>query len=231
MPKKIVSFGDSFVFGSELTANHDGTKAWAGMIAKELNVDYETLAVPGCGNENITRQILTYFSNNPCENTLAVINWTWGARWDFYITGIEKWTTLGLTCVPSKLAQYVPISEAEKILEFYKNYPGNSTLWDKIRSLQTIYTAQQYLKSLRVVNIQTYMDAELWDQTWHAPDYVQTLQALTKDDLQNFQGKSFLDWSYYHGYAVTDVGLHPLENAHAAARDLWIDDYSRALKL
>lgn len=231
MAKKIVSFGDSFVFGSELKDNSDGSKAWPALVAKELDIEYETLSVPGCGNENITRQIITYFSNNSCLDTLAVINWTWGARWDFYISGVETWTTLGLTCVPSKLSQHVPISEAEKILEFYKNYPGNSTLWDKMRSLQTIYTAQQYMKSLGVVNIQTYMDAGLWDQTWHAPDYIQTLQALTKDDLQNFQDKSFLDWSYHHGHAVTDVGLHPLETAHVAARDLWIDTYSRALNL
>jgi len=231
MTKKIVSFGDSFVFGTELKDNIDGSKAWPALVAKELDIEYETLSVPGCGNENITRQIITYFSNNSCLDTLAVINWTWGARWDFYISGVETWTTLGLTCVPSKLAEHVSIGEAEKILEFYKNYPGNSTLWDKMRSLQTIYTAQQYMKSLGVVNIQTYMDAGLWDQTWHAPDYIQTLQALTKDDLQNFQDKSFLDWSYQHGHAVTDVGLHPLETAHIAARDLWIDTYSRALNL
>jgi len=229
MTKKIVSFGDSFVFGSELKNNPTGAKSWPGLAAHELEVAYETLSVPGCGNENITRQIITYFSNNPCQDTLAVINWTWGARWDFYISGVETWTTLGLSCVPSKLAQHVPIGEAEKILEFYKNYPGNSTLWDKMRSLQTMYAAQQYLKSLGVANVQTFIDYELLDQQWHAPDYIKTLQALTQNNLTNFEGKSFLDWSYAHGFAVTDPGLHPLEDAHQAAKDLWIDTYATAL--
>jgi hypothetical protein len=229
MTKKIVSFGDSFVFGSELENNLNGSRAWCALAANELGVEYETLSVPGCGNENITRQIFTYFSNNSSLDTLAVINWTWGARYDFYISGVETWTTLGLSCVPSKLAQHVPISEAEKILEFYKNYPGNSTLWDKTRSLQTIYASQQYLKSLGVTNIQTFMDFEIMDQEWHAPDYIKTLQALTKDSLTNFEGKSFLDWSYAHGFTVTDPGLHPLEDAHAAAKNLWISTYADAL--
>jgi hypothetical protein len=93
MKTKIVSFGDSFVFGSELKNNNTGNKSWIGQAAKNLGVDYETLAVPGCGNENISRQILTYFSNNPGNNVFAIINWTWVARWDFYVPGKETWTT------------------------------------------------------------------------------------------------------------------------------------------
>ena len=227
--KKIVGFGDSFVFGSELVDNDDGSLAWAGLAAQRLGVDYETRAVPGCGNENISRQIFSYFSNNPSDHVLAVINWTWGARWDFYIPGHEKWVTLGLTCVPSKLEPIVGLDEAEEILKFYNKYPGHSTLWDKWRSLQTIYTTQQYLKSLNVTCIQTYMDHELWDKTWHAPDYIQTLQDLTKPQLENFEGQNFLDWSYKKGFTVTNTGLHPLEDAHQAACDLWVDIYGQAL--
>lgn len=229
--KKIVSFGDSFVFGTELKNNPTGGQAWPALAAQRLEVEYQTLAVPGCGNENISRQILHYFSNHSSQDTLAVINWTWGARWDFYVPGVEQWTTLGLTCVPSKLAHLVGLDEAEKILEFYNKYPGHSTLWDKWRTLQTIYAAQQYLKSLGVASIQTYMDYEMWDQVWHAPDYVQTLQALTQQPLQNFEGKNFLDWSRARGYPVTEPGWHPLEPAHQAACDLWIDQYQQALNI
>jgi hypothetical protein len=229
MKTKIVGFGDSFVFGSELANNNDGHKSWIALAAKQLGVDYETCAVPGCGNENITRQILTYFSNNPSDNVLAVINWTWGARWDFYVPGAEKWTTLGLSCIPSKLAPLVGLDEAEKVLEFYNKYPGHSTLWDKVRTLQTIYSSQQFLKHLGVPSIQTYMDYEMWDTTWHAPDYIKTLQDLTIKPLQNFEGLSFLDWSHEHGFPVTEPAWHPLEAAHLAACELWIDRYRTAL--
>jgi hypothetical protein len=229
MKTKIVSFGDSFIFGSELKNNENGSQAWPGLIAQKLGLDYETFAIPGCGNESITRQILSYFSTNSADNVLAVVNWTWGARWDFYISAKEQWTTLGLTCVPSKLAEYVPEPDAVRILDFYRDYPGNSTLWDKFRTLQTIYTAQQYMEKLGVISLQTYMDSDIWDQTWHAPDYIKTMQNLVQAPMKNFEGKTFLDWSYHNGFAVTDPGLHPLEDAHRAAATLWKDQYSQVL--
>jgi hypothetical protein len=229
MKNKIVGFGDSFVFGSELENNDDGSRSWIGLAAKKLGCRYETTSVPGCGNENIARQILSYFSSNPTSDTLAVINWTWGARWDFYIPGHEIWTTLGLTCVPSKLAPLVGNDEAELILEFYNKYPGHSTLWDKWRSLQAIYTAQTFLNTHGIKNIQTYMDHEIWDTTWHAPDYVRVLQDFTRPALESFEGKNFLDWSRDRGYPITDPGWHPLEPAHDAACDLWLERYQQAL--
>jgi hypothetical protein len=228
--KKIVSFGDSFVFGSELKNNDNGSRSWIGQAAEKLNVDYQTLAVPGCGNENIARQILHYFSNNSAESTLAVINWTWGARWDFYIPGVEQWTTLGLTCVPSRLAPLIGHKEAESVLEFYNKYPGHSTLWDKWRSLQTMFAIQNFLQMHGIVNVQTYMDYEIWDTTWHCPDYVKTLQDLTKHQMQTFEGKNFLDWSRDHDFEVTSPGLHPLEQAHDAACKLWIECYRQKLE-
>ena len=226
---KIVGFGDSFVYGSELQNNNDGDKSWVAQCAKKLGAHYETTSVPGCGNENISMQILTYFATNPKENTLAVINWTWGARYDFFVSGKEQWTTLGLTCVPSKLAPLVGLEQAEKVLEFYNIYAGKSILWDRWRSLQTIYTTQQFLKLHNISSVQTYMDANLWDTKWHAPEYIRTLQDLTKEPLQTFEGESFLDWSYTNGFEVTEIGLHPLEQAHAAACELWVVVYEQDL--
>ena len=92
MIKKIVSFGDSFIFGTELKNNNDGSKAWPGIISNRLGCNYETQAVPGCGNDHIARQIYSYFSNNSAD-VLAVINWTWIERFDFYVgEGHERWT-------------------------------------------------------------------------------------------------------------------------------------------
>ena len=80
---KIVSFGDSFIYGSELQNEIIG--AWPSLIAARLDYEYETFAVPGCGNDHIARQIYSYFSKNSTKDTLAVINWTWASRWDFYV--------------------------------------------------------------------------------------------------------------------------------------------------
>lgn len=230
MKKRIVSFGDSFVWGTELQNNPDGTKAWAGIAAQQLDADYKTLAIPGCGNENISRQVLSYFSQNPHNNCLAVINWTWALRWDFYIVNTESWVTLGPTCVPARLEQHLSQDEAQRLVNFYQDYTGKSILWDRYRTLQTMYMIQQYLKSNNIRNIQTYMDYELFGTAFHAPDYIQALQSLVQPELTNFDGLNFVDWSKKNKFEVTDPGLHPLEDAHIAACKYWVDKYRRALE-
>ena len=223
--KKIVSFGDSFVFGSELKNNHDGSQSWIAQAAKKLGYDYQTLAVPGCGNDCIARQIYSYFANNSAADTLAVINWTWSSRWDFYIVEHETWITLGPTCVPNKLKHLVEQTEAEDMIEFYRHRANSSLLWNKFRNLQTMYATQSYMKHMNISNIQTYMDYHLFDTEWHAPDYVQQLQNLVKPEMQSFEGKNFVDWSRDHKFTVTET-LHPLEDAHHAACELWQDQYN-----
>jgi hypothetical protein len=229
--KKIVGFGDSFVWGTELAGNTDGSKSWIAQAATKLGCNYSTTSVPGCGNDHIARQVYSYFANNPAQDTLAVINWTWGSRWDFYIVEHETWITLGPTCVPEKLQNLVSQTEAEDMIEFYKHRANSSILWNKFRNLQTMFAVQTYLKSKNITNIQTYMDYGMFDRRWHAPDYVQVLQDLVKPDLKLFEEQNFVDWSRSKGFTVTDEGMHPLEDAHLAACELWQDQYAQALNV
>ena len=231
MSKKIIGFGDSFVFGTEQKNNNDGSLGWIGRAAKNIGVEYHTLAVPGCGNDHIARQIYTWFSNNSAEDTLAVINWTWMHRWDFYIVEHETWITLGPTCVPEKLKDLVSRTEAEDMIEFYKHRANSSILWNKFRNLQTMFAVQTYLKNKNIANVQTYMDYEFFSQQYHAPDYIRELQNLVAPDCQLFEGQNFIDWSYKNGFKVTEIGLHPLEDAHQAACDLWQQQYAHALNV
>jgi hypothetical protein len=226
--KKIVSFGDNFIFGSELKNNRAGSRSWVAQAANNLNFAFKTYAVPGCGNDHIARQIYSYFANNSTDNTLAVINWTWTGRWDFYITEHETWITLGPTCVPDKLKHLVGQTEAENLIEFYQHRANSSLLWNKFRNLQTIYATQSYLKSQGILNIQTYMDDHLFNTEYHAPDYVQQLQNLVQLDMQSFEGKNFVDWSRDQGFLITNT-LHPLEDAHNAACELWQPIYANIL--
>lgn len=229
--KKIVSFGDSFVFGSELKHNDNGTRGWIGQAAGQLDVEYKTFSVPGCGNDHIARQIYSYFGSHDTCDTLAVINWTWMSRWDFYISEHETWITLGPTCVPEKLKDLVSRAEATDMIEFYKHRANSSITWNKVRNLQTIYAAQQYMKHKGIQSIQTYMDYLLFDTECHAPDYIQELQKLVQPAMTNFEGQNFVDWSRTNGFVVTDPGLHPLEDAHSAAKTLWADTYARLLNV
>jgi hypothetical protein len=162
--KRIVSFGDSFVFGSELKNNTDGRLAWPGQISAQLGVEYKTCAIAGCGNESIARQIYSYFFENPKQNTVAVINWTWSMRWDFYVNHTDTWVTLGPTCAPEKLYQHLDHDKAEDLIKFYKDYTGASDVWNQYRSLQAIFSAQQFLKLNQIPSIQTYMDSSLFSK-------------------------------------------------------------------
>ena len=230
MKTQIVSFGDSFVFGSELKDNHDGQKSWIGLAAQDIGVKYTTFSQPGCGNENIARQVLSYFEKNPADDVLVVINWTWAIRYDFYHVGSEKWFTLGPTCVPDKLSDKLPADEAQRVIDFYRDYLGNSTIWDRWRSLQAMYATQSYMRHKGITAIQTHMDFEIFDTTFHSPEYVRELQTLVRQELTDFEGMSFLDWSHKNGFEVTEPGLHPLEDAHRAAADLWKEKYAKFMQ-
>lgn len=228
---KIVSFGDSFVYGTELANNVNGSQSWVARAARNIGVDYETLATPGCGNERIAQQVLKYFANNSAQDTLAVINWTWSMRWDVYFVANEAWTTIGPSCVPSNLQDTLSQDQASRVIDFYNDYTGNSMLWDRYRTLQAMATAQGYLAAKAVPNVQTYMDFTVFDQTYHAPDYIQELQKIVSKPLETFEGKNFLDWSLARGYAVTQPWQHPLEDAHSAAAELWQSRYAQALNV
>lgn len=231
MAERIVSFGDSFVWGSELQHNEDGSQAWPGLVAQDLGLEYHTRAVPGCGNEAIARQVFDYFHTASPHQTLVVINWTWPIRYDFYSVVTESWTTLGPTCVPRKLEQtFGDYQEAQRVLDIYNDYLGHSTIWDRTRSLQAMYAVQQYLRCQNIPSVQTHMDQELFDNRWHAPNYIMELQQLVSPQLRLFEGENFLDWSRGRGYRVTEPGWHPLEEAHRAAADLWRDVYDNAFE-
>ena len=160
--KTIVSFGDSFIYGSEIKNNIDGSRAWPGLIAQKLDCDYTTLAVEGCTNEAIARQIFTYFSSHNAKDTLAVINWTWCMRWDFYLFGVKDWAGIGPTCVPDKLKKQLDRAQATELIKFYNTHVANSHEWNQFRSLQAIVAAQSFLRTHGICNIQTYMDRELF---------------------------------------------------------------------
>ena len=229
-----MSFGDSFVWGSEQKNNEDGSLGWAGRVAKNLKCNYYTTARPGCGNDYIAQQIYSWFSCNPTNDTLAIINWTWISRWDFYILDHKTWITVGSTCVPEKLKNLVSQTQAEDIINFYNTRLNAGILWNKIRNLQTIYAAQCYMKQKNINCIQTYKDNDIFDITQEhkdiTPGYANELQQLVYPAMQLFEGQNFVDWSSKKGFKVTN-DLHPLEDAHIAAARLWQDQYATALNI
>ena len=214
---KIVSFGDSFIFGNELQNNIDGSKAWPGLIAKELNCKYETLATPGCGNDAIAQQVYSYFSTNSNKNTLVVINWTWSMRWDFYLVKPDTWINLGPTCVPDKIKNQIDHPEANRLITFYKDYISESTVWNHYKSLQAIYGVQSFLKEKNIKSIQTYMDCDLFLTNLQKPrvEHYYAVKDATWPDINNEQEFELLPDSirqevnkdYYNEKSVSYIKL------------------------
>jgi hypothetical protein len=232
MTKKIVSFGDSFIFGSEQENNDDGSLGWPGRAAIDLGCNYITKAHPGRSNDYIAQQIYSYFSKNSAEDTLAVINWTWISRLEFYVLDKQTWITLGSTCVPQMLEEIVTRTEAEDIVNFYHRRLNAGILWNKLRNLQTINSVHGYLREKNVNNIQTYMDYDMFDMDCKhdalTPDYINELQKIIYPQMQLFEGQNFVDWSRTNKFTVS-YHEHPLEDAHIAAGKLWQEKYAQHL--
>lgn len=185
--EKIVSFGDSFILGSEQVDNEDGSLAWPGRIAAQLDLDYQTMAVAGCGNEHIAQQIFDYFARCSVDNVLVVINWTWALRWDINIAETGSWVGLGPTCVPNKLKSMVSYDEAQRLIDFYQFYAANNSVWNQQRSLVAIYATQSFLKTIGVPCIQTYMDRSLWFLTMDRLEHYDAIRASSWPVVQTIE--------------------------------------------
>jgi hypothetical protein len=48
------------------------------------------------------------------------------------------------------------------------------------------------------------------------------LQDQVRNNLKDFDGKNFLDWSRNRGYEISER-WHPLEQAHIQAANYWVD--------
>jgi hypothetical protein len=221
--KKIISFGDSYLNGNELANSTQST--WPALIAQKLGLEFVSYAIAGCGNRTISRRVLDHFYNNPDPEVLVVINWTWSCRWDFHIATVNKWRAFGPDWIPTNLIQQVGLEESQRIFKFYQDYPGNSELWNKTSTLESMYSTQIFLQEHGIKSVQTYMDDLVWDKKWHAPGHVQILQDYCRPNVVNFQDKNFLDWSQEQGFFITEKWKHPLDDAHQAACDFWLEHY------
>jgi len=217
MIDKIISFGDSCMYGSDLS-DCDGTEksqfsqlTWPALCAKELGLESDCQARGGSGNHNISKNILN-FTN--CSS-LVIINWSWIDRFDYDDDSYGWQKTIR------------PGSDDHISKFFYKEIHTEED--DKFRSLSYIYTAHQYLRNQNIPFISTYMDQLILDQRWNVSSGIIKLQDQIKDDLITFpNNQTFLEWSRSNGYPESK-GCHPLEQAHQEAAKIWLPIYKEAI--
>jgi hypothetical protein len=220
---KLKSFGCSFIYGTDLAdSNIESTdvvtgfvpsfSTWPALIAQQLKLEYQCLALPGQGNFKIYCDLLANSYVN--DQSIYIINWTWIDRYD-YVDSQEYWNTLR------------PSQENDLQDFYYRNL--HSQIHDIISSASWIVSAAEHLRSLNCNFIMTYMDHNLLtpiDPNWHDPRYLEVLQQKLRKILVNFDGLNFLDWSQQNGYPVSH-SWHPLEAAHKAAADYWLPHVQR----
>jgi len=206
---KLIAFGDSFTWGSELrdvVSNHDTNASnytWPALLANTHKLDYVCLARPGASNQTILRTILSNLSSIHI-NDLVVVNWTWINRWDFYNLLDEKWETLR------------PASNIQTLFDQHYFKYFQSELWDKLENLKSINLIHSILKQRGVKMLITSIDSLLVDTKYHAPNYIAVLQEQIKDDIIYFNHSGFYDWAIQNKYQIGADG-HPLEQAHREA--------------
>jgi len=255
---KIVSFGDSFIFGYEIPENYNGSAGWPGIAAKKLNIEFECKASPGSSNSSICRRILDYYSDKNNLNDLAVINWTWSHRWAYFVNknNWNKWINLGpknfkktnifysslendMIDFKTKRIKSGQMPNATGIDEDYQKqlqnmyieYISDNQMFNKFLSLQSIYCATAFLMNNNIKFVQTNMDGEILEKKWFNDGYIDVLQNYISLYLSSFDNKNFLDWCREKNFKITKKSWHPLEDAHDAAADYWLPMYKKILNL
>ena len=218
MIDSIQTFGDSFLFGSDLTDCHStgifggrhSMNTWPALISKDLNLKYECCALGGVGNQFIASTIFA----NATKNALVIVNWTWIDRFDYSTTNNEAMTLR-------------PTGTTELEHFYYKNL--HSEINDKFRNLAIIWATIAWLYERNIPFVMTIMDQLLLDDRWNFDRGILDLQKLVQKNLTFFpNNQTFLEWSRSNGYPESD-NWHPLEKAHEEAAKFWLPIYEKEI--
>ena len=213
MIDSIQTFGDSFLYGSELSDCKDfefgvgySQLTWPALAAKKLKLDYNCWAEGGSGNQSIAFKVFRYAR----PGALNIINWSWIDRFDHNFTRVGWPKTIRPD--NSELATF-----------YYKNI--HSEYDDKVRNLTIAYSVLSYLKNNNMPFIMTYMDHLMVDDA----SSISHIRDEIVDNLQTFpNNQTFLEWSRANGYPESG-NWHPLEEAHEKAAEYWLPIYQQAI--
>lgn len=204
---KLVAFGDSFTFGSELSDQDDefhSNLTWSALTAKNLNFEYECMAIGGSSNQGILRSLINYLQYNMKPDCVIAIMWTFTSRFEYHDLKSNDWKN-----VSSLMEKY-----DTDVKNFYKII-GNNEINELYTSYLSFLTAQQLLKSKSIPYIFTTADSGLFDRFFSKNN--ETVYALSQlMDMNNWffidTKLGFFDWGHKH-FKVGEL-LHPLDEAH-----------------
>jgi len=224
MIDKIISFGDSFTYGTDLSDSDQekySTRTWPALVAQALDLEYECHAVGGVGNRFISDQTIAYSNHT----SLSIVNWTWIDRFD-YIEFDDEGVNHIRTLRPSDTS---PAAEF-----YYKNLHDQQT--DKFQTLSLAWSTINWLRHQKIPYVMTILDQLLLEDEWgvakdtrYKRPAISNLQECVSRDLSWFpENQTFLEWSRDNNYPESDT-WHPLEQAHEEAAKIMLPIVKRAI--
>ncbi len=201
---KLKSFGCSFIYGYELKdagpRDQPSQISWPALIARDIGYEYQCYARGGIGNLRIAESVIGQALYEP---GFFIIGWSWIDRFD-YITTENQWASI------------LPGDNGELHDYFYRNLHGQYR--DKLTNLMHIKNTLDILLEKNQRFLMTIMDPLLFETKWHSSSVVEYLQNSIRPYVQDFQDKTFLEWSRDCGFKISALG-HPNEEAHVAAAE------------
>lgn len=202
MKKQLLTVGDSFTYGDELT---DIYQAWPYHLADLLDYEVHNLGLSGSSNDSIVRRTLNELSNNRYD--LLVIGWTSPGR-------IEWKDQVG---IPYNVWPGYPINS-----KFTNEHPWRADLIDFVSKHHNAeYLYQRYL--MQVLLLQSYCQhngIDLLMMDIMQINYYRSVGREQHDKLESQIDKTkFIGWDKFGMSELTKglpkgPGKHPLEQGH-----------------
>jgi len=248
---KLIAGGDSFTYGSELEGcfkiqenempvEVPSLRAYASLIASELNLEYVCAAVPGNSNSAIRRNTM-----DECEKhkdiDLVIVMWSFPNRYEFNFN--NHWNQITLWSIENNVEVKIkkefknqnPIvfdahlkklqRERESgIIDFAKvfyRHVGYTDYWQCYSSLVEIVMLSNYLKLRNIPHLFTVSESFIINSQIHTkdPSYKTLYDQTNKIDWFLFpHNKGFYNWAQEEKFPFGTT--HPLEEAHIEAANL-----------
>lgn len=240
--KRVVSFGDSFIYGSELLDDF-GTINQQTVVKypEEYPDKHKILLQRATGQSNVRFNERASHSTWPaliaksldisyvCHASPGASNQTILRQ---VLTHLNNLTSSDLVVIGWTYINrwdfyynddWVTIrpDSSDNLSRTYLKYM-QSELWDKLETLKSIALVLSLLSAKGIETLITCQDRLIIDSTHNTDIYIEELQKEVCDKIVWFNNKGFNDWA--EGYPRGANG-HPLEEAHHAAFEYIRDNY------
>jgi hypothetical protein len=189
MIKSILTAGDSFTYGEELS---DLKSAWPFVLGKQLNATVTNIAEPSGSNDKILRKILDYVVNPLLTKPdLVIVGWSSPGRSEFADDmGIyDIWPGYG-----GKLFLKDGAIWRNDLVEYVSQYHSSGYYHKKF--LQQVVLLQNFLDSQNINHLMLntleneYYKKHFFDeQQWYH-------DAINKDQFLGFNKEGMIEWAF-----------------------------------